>query len=105
MHANCRAYANYLFLSIIGTSTLYVVLNTAGRGEKEQWGPIIADETDKHDESEHCHSSIIYKTNMDITLYLFSRTSLQNPETTKSWIGRYARGEEAENEAQNQAVH
>lgn len=70
MHAVCRAYANYLFLSIIGTFTLYVALNTAGRGEKEQWGTIIADETDKQDESEHCHSSIIYKTN--ILRYIFS---------------------------------
>lgn len=70
MHAICRAYANYLSLSIIGTSTLYVVMNTAGRGEKEQWGPNIADETDKQDESEHCHSSFIYKTN--ILHYIFS---------------------------------
>lgn len=74
MHAICRAYANYLFLSIIGTSTLDVVLNTAGRGEKEQWGSIIADETDKQDESEHCHSSIIYKSN--ILHYIFSVVQL-----------------------------
>lgn len=97
-HPLCRAYAND-FHTMIGTSTHYLVLNTLERDDEDR--PVIVDEIDRHDESEHCHSFIIYNPNMDITFYLFSRTCEQKSETNERWFERHATDEEAEKEAEN----